>query len=95
MDGCLVGWLCWLVDQSLRRRIIWTIGHLVSCLLVGGMVGWLVVGPVFGQRVDWLLDPKFGCLVGQAMNDSPWMLYPPRKKSCPHCTGGWLDPRAS
>ena len=57
LDGCLVGWLCWLVDQSLGRRIIWTIGHLVSCLLVGGMVVWLVVGPVFGQWVDWLLDP--------------------------------------
>ena len=25
LDGCLVGWL---VDQSLGRRIIWTIGHL-------------------------------------------------------------------
>ena len=41
LDGCLVGWLCWLVDQSLGRRIIWTIGYLVFCLLVGGMVGWL------------------------------------------------------
>ncbi len=56
---CLVAYLVgWLVGRSLSHRIIWTIGRLVFCWMVGWWVCWMVKG-LISRSFGW----KVGCCV--------------------------------
>jgi hypothetical protein len=47
-----------------------------------------------GSRVIALLILDLGARSGWVVSTTPQPLYP-REIPCTHCTGGWVDPRAS